>query len=725
MSQPQEYFSSQRLLGALDGHVEPVRVPALYRVGLFLVALAMVALPLVYVAVIVLVSWLVYLHAVHNTDLLGSSLFSSIAYGGPLVIGAVGVFFLVKPLFAQRTKPNASYLLGPQAEPRLHAFVARLAELVGARAPAEIRVDLDVNASARLCGAFRGIFSSDLTLTIGLPLAAGLSLRQFTGVLAHELGHFSQGTALRLNAVVMSINLWFARVVYERDSWDEALRNARAPHFALSAVILGAQAFVAVSRGLLWCLMRAGLFLSSFLSRQMEYDADLFEVRVCGSAELAGTFLALRELAVAQERTWAVLNAAWAEGRYCDDVVAFTELLRERMPQEVKEALARAEGPAKAGVFDSHPSDAERISRAQREGGDGIFHLDAPARALFSDFQALCRERSQVLAQQTLESDLERAHRQTAAELVEEFDSRERDRDAFDRYFRDEVTPYRPVLSTLVRNESPVPPEDELRHCREWLMGRKAPAAQRYEKALARIKEASRAAELKAVFAGEEAAKLGLAGLGSGDEVAAALELEGAQGALADAERLCSNRLRATLALLERPEVVARLAGGAALTREAQTLAAATVELAPYFAQLEAWRRELAIYDALLQALPTNQGNALAIHSLMNQARVMLDRVEGVFHPLQQVRYPFPHADGEASVAGYLLAGCQLPDIEEVADIHAAGTQMGQRLGALHERLLARLAVIGEVVERSLGLEPLPAPEKPQAPADSGRASAA
>ena len=62
-----------------------------------------------------------------------------------------------------------------------------------------------------------GVFKKDLVLTIGLPLVAGLSIREFGGVLAHEFGHFAQGGGMRLTALVRFVNGWFARVVYERD----------------------------------------------------------------------------------------------------------------------------------------------------------------------------------------------------------------------------------------------------------------------------------------------------------------------------------------------------------------------------------------------------------------------------------------------------------------------------------------------------------------------------
>ncbi len=39
------------------------------------------------------------------------------------------------------------------------------------------------------------LWGNDLVLTIGLPLVAGLSAKEFAGILAHEFGHFTQGLA--------------------------------------------------------------------------------------------------------------------------------------------------------------------------------------------------------------------------------------------------------------------------------------------------------------------------------------------------------------------------------------------------------------------------------------------------------------------------------------------------------------------------------------------------
>ena len=66
------YRSEQRVLEALNGQVETVRRPFLYSVATFVVAVAMVILPLIYLALIALVSYGVFYHATENASLLTS-----------------------------------------------------------------------------------------------------------------------------------------------------------------------------------------------------------------------------------------------------------------------------------------------------------------------------------------------------------------------------------------------------------------------------------------------------------------------------------------------------------------------------------------------------------------------------------------------------------------------------------------------------------------------------
>ncbi|MHC4610283.1 MAG: M48 family metallopeptidase, partial [Planctomycetota bacterium] len=219
-------FSPERITEVFEGPVKRPWTSPLYLLGLLVVATAMVLLPLIYLGLIAGVGYGIYYHATENITIVegaGGIRGRLLVYIAPLVIGPVALLFMVKPLFARQARKEKRLSLVRNNEPVLFTFVDRLCEAVGAPKPRRIDVDCDINASAAFRRGWLSMFGRDLALTIGVPLAAGLTLRQLAGVLAHEFGHFTQGVAMRLTYVIHSVDAWFARVVYERDAWDEML----------------------------------------------------------------------------------------------------------------------------------------------------------------------------------------------------------------------------------------------------------------------------------------------------------------------------------------------------------------------------------------------------------------------------------------------------------------------------------------------------------------------
>ena len=141
-------------------------------------------------------------------------------YATPAIAGVVLMFFMVKPILARPPARQEPLPIDAEAEPILFAFIDEICRQVRAPRPRRVQVDCTVNASAGLMRGPFNVLRGDLVLTIGLPLVAGLSIRELAGVLAHEFGHFAQGGGLRLTATVRGVNAWFGRVVYERDEWD-------------------------------------------------------------------------------------------------------------------------------------------------------------------------------------------------------------------------------------------------------------------------------------------------------------------------------------------------------------------------------------------------------------------------------------------------------------------------------------------------------------------------
>ena len=410
-------------LQAFTGTIAQTRTGPLYSGGLAVVAFAMVLLPLIYVALIVCAAWGVLLHLKYDTWIFdGASgrgvVLRLILYLGPAAAGAILVFFMIKPFFAAKQRAPEPISLDPAKEALLFGFVRKICGLVGAPVPCRIDVDCKVNASASLR---RGLWSRDLVLTIGLPLAAGLNMREFAGVLAHEFGHFAQGAGMRLTYIIRKINFWFARVVYERDQWDVKLdRTASQTDLRIGIVLHMARGCVWLSRRLLWTLMQAGHAISCFMMRQMEYDADSYETKLAGSDAFESTANQLNVLNVATSAAYDDVRQSWAANRLPENLPWLIHHKAGALPPDVQEKLSTATISGKTRWFDTHPCDADRIRAARRLNEPGVFQLALPASQLFSSFDDLSKTITRHQYEKHLELEFTEQNLMSAEELIHE-----------------------------------------------------------------------------------------------------------------------------------------------------------------------------------------------------------------------------------------------------------------------------------------------------------------
>lgn len=380
---------------AFVGVIAPPRVSFLYQLGLLVVAVAMVALPLVYLVLVVAAGWAVYYWATHFTFLLSTGgrgrawLFMLACYLTPLFAGIVQVFFMVKPLFARRPPHAQPLALNAGAEPLLFAFVTKVCQTVGAPFPKRIDIDCRFNASASFRRGAFSFLGNDLVLTIGMPLVAGLSLREFAGVLAHEFGHFTQGFGMRLTYIIWTVNAWFERVVYERDAWDVMLEEAaETTDWRVSIVVGIARLGVWFSRQLLKLLMLIGRVIDCFMVRQMEYDADSYQSKLVGSATFETAMRRMGVLSATLKYAYKDLRTSWnMNKRVPDNFPAHFINYAVRMDPAMRTQLEDTMGLQPTGIFHTHPSPGDRIRRARQAGEPGVFHFDAPASVLFSNFE--------------------------------------------------------------------------------------------------------------------------------------------------------------------------------------------------------------------------------------------------------------------------------------------------------------------------------------------------
>ena len=390
--------TAAELKAALEGIIQRPWISIFYQTGLLLVAFFMFLLPIAYLAFATLCAWGVYWYARHAwTIFSGPSggfyvmIMKVIIYLGPLVGGSIAVFFMFKPLLAPRRKRVEPLELNPAQHPRLYQFIAHLSDLLSVPIPKRVHLDCDLNASAGFRRGWLSFLGHDLVLCVGLPLVAGLNIRQFAAVVAHELGHCTQGMAMRLGYLIDNIDRWFLRVIYQRDSWDEAFDEwaASVEDWRMSLIVGCARFAVWCSRKVLTLLMLIGHAASCFLSRQMEFHADACAMAVAGSAGLESLLIRLREQAVLEQFAYEGLQQFWERRRQLPDSVPdFLDQLEQRLPADFHERARHTLLNETAGLFATHPTAAQRIQKARQRAEPGIFALEKPARALFNDFAA-------------------------------------------------------------------------------------------------------------------------------------------------------------------------------------------------------------------------------------------------------------------------------------------------------------------------------------------------
>jgi Zn-dependent protease with chaperone function len=383
--------NSSQIQLAFPAPADRIPVTAGYRFRLLAVLLALVFLQILYLALVAGVVFLTGLYIVAASAFnISLNLVSIVIYLGPPAAGVVVTLFLLKPLFVRPPRPPKPLRLSPRDEPVLFEFVQALCRTLRAPAPAEIYVDLQVNAAASIRG-WRGFFFGGLDLTIGLPLATGLSLPQFTGVLAHEFGHFAQRTGLRSYFLIQTIQNWFARVVHQRDTFDAWLdRQRNHGDWRIKLVALIADVAVKVSRKYLAILMKAGTWVSSAFSRQMEFDADRHAAAIAGCEPFEQTLRQLPLLDSGASLAYQDVLQDWVLGRLPDNIPTLVATRTQWLPDDVSARILGEVNSQVTARLDTHPCASDRIANMRSSQSQTSFPIDGPAERLFQDLPALC-----------------------------------------------------------------------------------------------------------------------------------------------------------------------------------------------------------------------------------------------------------------------------------------------------------------------------------------------
>ncbi len=375
--------------------------PTSYWVSMLPTALAIVFLPMIYLALVAASAW--------GTWYYFSEILPQIEYKGAgrrlgffwwLFLIAIGIggamltLFLVKPIFAPVGQRHATRL-NQASQPLLFGFIGRICDRVEAPRPVAIEFDAELNASAGFRSGPLGMIRGELVLCIGLPLVAILSGREFAGVLAHEFGHFRQGFGMRLTFLIRSVNHWLARVAWERDAWDDALHDflhnadIDAVYRGLAVIPIG---LIWISRLLLKGLALLGHAISCVALRQMEFDADNSEVALAGAETFEQTTQKMTMMGSVLQRAWFKIRANYDTQRTLPDDLCtrYLQEAHEMKPETIEEILREMESK-EGSLLSTHPTGQARIEHARALGWPGAFEGEFDASELFEEFEVLSK----------------------------------------------------------------------------------------------------------------------------------------------------------------------------------------------------------------------------------------------------------------------------------------------------------------------------------------------
>ncbi len=708
---------AQHVLGCFRGSLPPIGISFRYQLGVVISTLVLLVLAAIYLGLIVGAAYFTYWHAVNNTVIITGG-WGFIFYTAGLIAGITVFAAMIVPLFVRRKDDTRYYELTREAEPALFALIDKLVEEVGSPSPRRVWVNLENNATAIRRG-FGG-----LELHIGLPLVAGLRADQLAGVIAHELGHFTQGWAssmLRLNGRIIS---WLGYIVFESEWHDRIVRWCRRAGSIFEFVGMITSWVMRGVRFVFWCLFHAAVAVAGFMMREQEYDADQFEIWLNGSRMFGHTQTRVMELEFAQSRISDRLEEFYRSGRLPDSFPHFLVNEWEMTPEDLRSIVYHTLGKQETGWSDTHPSTPDRIRHALSLEAPGVFHCDLPAGVLFRDFDGVCRQATldhyrKVLGDR-FRPDLIRPVHELAEALRQESEAEL----AYRRFFQGAIRTSRPLrFDPLWEQEECTVSQlvAALDQRRREILARREVADALFKKWDERHEELSIVEMLRTlvdVGVPVDASKMPRRVGTAAQATVAAAEIRGELGqigqSLASWENLLARRLFDALRLLGSPEVMQRIPDGEAIYRQVEKMMPATRAIGDAVATLEhlgvLCNRFQLIVDYVQQAKP--EGAVLARlddvwHQTGNEIATL---TQSLFAAWNNIPFPLEHSQAGMTLGGYVYV--PEPELHDKPLIHAykIGASLLDRTGSVLWRCYARLAMIGEKIESAVGLPPLPSP---------------
>jgi Zn-dependent protease with chaperone function len=355
-------------------------------------------------------AWTAYSYFVNAAQVEQGALWG---YGFAAAAAFLAVFLLKALFFVNRGGEVDDIEVTADDEPQLFEFLHRLADEAGAPRPHRVFLSPRVNAAVFYdLTLLNLVFPSKKNLEIGLPLVNSLTLGEFKAVLAHEFGHFRQGS--------MAVGRWVyvaqqiaTHIVYQRDILDRFLVGLSSIDIRIAWIGWVLRLVVWALRAILDTVFSLVVLAQRSLSREMEFHADMVSVSLTGSDALVHALHRLGAADDAWDRTLGFVGQELAAGRAVADVFVIQKIITQRMKDILDDENydtpppLPAENPENHRVFveenaapprmwSTHPPNRDREDNAKKQYITA--DIDArPAWDVFADPQRLRKSMTEHL----------------------------------------------------------------------------------------------------------------------------------------------------------------------------------------------------------------------------------------------------------------------------------------------------------------------------------------
>ena len=719
------------ILGPLQEPVAMEPVSTGYKLALGLLAVVLILLFCVYLGMI---AGFCYLEYFYFTEGFGNMMEQMKDTEGKGVVGMfvamlaipvgilIVIIILVKPLFFGWKREETRFEIQREQEPLFFEFVDQLCHFVSAPAPERIFVDCDVNASASLSqGFFGAVFGGNqCDLTIGLPLVAGMKTSEVAGILAHEFGHFTQSGAKRVKYIVYVILSCFAHIYYYRDRMDQWLAaGARTPIHYIQIFFIAILALSWLVRRLSWCFMFLGNFVAGFMSRQMEFDADGFQIKLVGSQRFAETHRKILMLNFANQKTISDINYMIQEDRLPDNYPLLIAANMKILEDEFTPVVTKIINESKTAIFDTHPCDKDRIAAAEKAEEPGLFHCEHPASLLFRNFLDLSRRVSldfyKKVVGLTWNPDVLKGAKEIIGHLSKEGESQKALRQFFLKSFvRSRFLPLEHAVSSKNVPEA----VQRLRKAREeqlQLAEKISTATESFAENEGKCRQAEYFRELiRAGFplkSKEISPEFRFQSLEQANQKVQSFELELAKLHLQLGKRdnLAAQRLACVRELLSRKEIQNKIEQGEDLFRRLETLYPILVLIGSLQSEINTLLKRYGIVGGLITVHPHLDGKQVA--PLGHRIEAEMAYFKNTLWQLKQkfTKFPYPFEGTQIKNLGdfFVPYECE-KDLEQ--ESYGATEMLLGRLITTNTLILGEVCAIALASEAAVGLSPLPLP---------------